>query len=185
MIVAMVAAAALAAAPVLVRCPGLMASMVSATVSRRVPAVVSTRISRRVAVAISTMILACVAVVVRATVMVMIVAYNGPNSRESRILAQAGIIVVSPFPIFVPAFTAQPVVIDVAVVAFGEPLAVARVFVGVPPGIAVAVIRVVGGVAALSASGDQQQSQRQSCYKQTAHIAVLLPGNTRGFQNEP
>jgi hypothetical protein len=117
--------------------------------------------------------------------MVMIVAYNRPNSRESRVLAQVGIVSLSPFPVLVPALTAQPMVVDIVIVAFGEPLAVAGVFVGVPSVIAVAVIRVVGGVAVLSASGNQQQSQGQSCYKQTAHIAVLLPGNTlRNFQNE-
>ncbi len=125
MIVAVVAAATVAAAPVLVRGPGLMAFMVSAAVSSRVPAVVSTSISRRMAVAVSTMILGRVAVVVRAAVAVMIIAYG-------------------PFPIFVPALTAQPVVVDVAVVAFGEPLAVAGVFVGVPPVVAVAVVGVVG-----------------------------------------
>ena len=132
MIVAVVAAATVAAAPVLVRGPGLMAFMVSAAVSSRVPAVVSTSISRRVAV------------VVRAAVAVMIIACGGSNSRESRVLAQARIVAVSPFPIFVPALTAQPVVVGVAVVAFGEPLAVAGVFVGVPPVVAVAVVGVVG-----------------------------------------
>ena len=142
MIVAVVAAATVAAAPVLVRGPGLMAFMVSAAVSSRVPAVVSTSISRRVAVAVSTMLLGRVAVVVRAAV--MIIAYGGSNSRESRVLAQARIVAVSPFPIFVPALTAQPVVVGVAVVAFGEPLAVAGVFVGVPPVVAVAVVGVVG-----------------------------------------
>ena len=176
MIVALVTAATVTAAPVLVRGPGLMAFMLSAAVSSRVPAVISTSISRRVAVAVSTMILGRVAVVVRAAVSVMIIAYGGPNSRESRVLAQARIVVVSPFPIFVPALTAQPVVVEVAVVAFREPLPVAGVFVGVV--VAVAVVGVVGGVAALSASGNQQRSQRQSCYKQTAHIAVPLPGNT-------
>src|SRR5205823_14457298 len=55
MIVAVVAAATVAAAPVMVRAPGLMAFMLSAAVSGRVPAVVSTTISRRVAVAVSTM----------------------------------------------------------------------------------------------------------------------------------
>jgi len=142
MIVAVVAAATVAAAPVLVRGPGLMAFMVSAAVSSRVPAVVSTSISRRVAVAVSTMILGRVAVVVRAAV--MIIAYGGSNSRESRVLAQARIVAVSPFPIFVPALTAQPVVVGVAIVAFGEPLAVAGVFVGVQPIVAVAVVGVVG-----------------------------------------
>jgi len=142
MIVAVVAAATVAAAPVLVRGPGLMAFMVSAAVSSRVPAVVSTSISRRVAVAVSTMLLGRVAVVVRAAL--MIIAYGGSNSRESRVLAQARIVAVSPFPIFVPALTAQPVVVGVAVVAFGEPLAVAGVFVGVQPIVAVAVVGVVG-----------------------------------------
>jgi hypothetical protein len=118
MIVPVVAAATVAAAPVLVRGPGLMAFMVSAAVSSRVPAVVSTRISRRVAAAISTMILCHVAVVVWATIVVMLIAYDGPNSRESRVLAQARIIAVSPFPILVPALMAQPVIVDVAVVAF-------------------------------------------------------------------
>jgi len=144
MIVAVVAAATVAAAPVLVRGPGLMAFMASAAISSRVPAVVSTSISRRVAVAVSTMILGRVAVVVRAGVAVMLIAYGGPNSRESRVLAQARIVAVSPFPIFVPALTAQPVVVDVAIVAFGKPLAVAGVFVGVPPVVAVAVVGVVG-----------------------------------------
>ena len=129
MIVAVVAAATVAAAPVLVRAPGLMAFMSSAGVSSRVPAVVSTRISRRVAFAVSTMILDGVAVVVRATVAVMIISYGGLNSRESRVLAQARIVAVSPFPIFVPALTAQPVVVDVAIVAFGKPLPVTGVFV--------------------------------------------------------
>ena len=154
MIVALVTAATVAAAPVLVRAPGLMAFMVSAAVSSRVPAVISTSISRRVptvvftsisrcvAVAVSTMILGRVAVVVRAAIAVMIIAYGGPNSRESRVLAQARIVAVSPFPIFVPALTAQPVVVEVAVVAFGEPLAVAGIFVGVV--VAVAVVGVVG-----------------------------------------
>lgn len=141
MIVAVVAAAIVAAAPVLVRAPGLMAFMASAAVSSRVPAVVSTRISRRVAVAVSTMILDGVAVVVRA---VMIITYGGPNARESRVLAQPRIVAVSPFPIFVPAPAAQPVVVDVAIVAFGKPLPVAGVFVGVPPVGAVAVVGVVG-----------------------------------------
>jgi hypothetical protein len=156
MIVAVVAAATVAAAPALVRAPGLMAFMVSAAVSGRVPAVVSTSISRRVAVAVSTMILGRVAVVVsimilgrvaivvRAAGAVMIIAYGGSNSRESRVLAQARIVVVSPFPIFVPALTAQPVVVEVAVVAFGEPLAIACVFVGVVVAVAVAVVGVVG-----------------------------------------
>lgn len=190
MILAVVAAATVAAAPILVRGPGLMAFMlsaavssrvpvvVSAIISSRVPVVVSTSISRRVAVAVSTMTLGRVAVVVRAAVAVMIIVYGGPNSRESRILAQARIVAVSPFPILVPAPTAQPMVVEVAVVAFGEPLAVAGIFVRVRPVVAVAVIGIVGGVAALSASGNQQRSQRQSCYKQTAHIAVPLPGNT-------
>lgn len=140
MIVAVVAAATVAAAPILVGGPGLMAFMVSAAVSGRVPAVVATSISRRAAVAVSTMIcrvpvvvstisLGRVAVVVRAAVAVMIIAWSGPNSRESRVLAQARIVAVSPFPIFVPALTAQPVVVDVAVMAFGKPLAVTGVFV--------------------------------------------------------
>ena len=129
MIVAVVAAATMAAAPVLVRGPGLMAFMVSAAVSSRVPAVLSTGISRRVAVAVCTMILGRVAVVVRAAVAVMIITYGGPNSRESRVLTQARIVAVSPFPIFVPALTAQPVVVDVAIVAFGKPLTVTGVFV--------------------------------------------------------
>ena len=81
---------------------------------------------------------------VRAAVAVMIIAYRGPNSRESRVLAQPRIVAVSPVPIFVPAFTAQPVIVDVAIVAFGEPLAVAGVFVGVPPVVTVAVVGVVG-----------------------------------------
>jgi hypothetical protein len=151
MIMAVVAAATVAAAPVLVRGPGLMALMVSAAVSGRVRAVVSASISRRVptvastsisyrAVAVSSMILGRVAVMVRAAVAVMVIAYGGPNSRESRVLAQTRIVTVSPFPIFVPALTAQPVVIDEAVVAFGEPLAVAGVFVGVPPVVAIAVV---------------------------------------------
>ncbi|HLK09055.1 MAG TPA: hypothetical protein VKV30_13960 [Candidatus Angelobacter sp.] len=165
MVVAVVAAATVAAAPVLVRGSGLMASMASAAVSSRVPAVVSTSISRRVAVAVSTSILGRVAVVVRATVLVMLIAYEGPNSRESRVLPQARVVALSPFPILVPALTAKPVIVDVAIVAFGKPLPVAGVFVGVPPVIAVAVRRVVGGVATLSASGNQQQSQRQSYYK--------------------
>ena len=143
MIVAVVAAATVAASPVLVRGPGLMAFMLSA-VSSRVSALVSTSISRRVAVAVSTMILGRVAVVVRAAVAIMINAYGGPNSSESRVLAQARIVAVSPFPIFVPTLTAQPVVVNVAVVGFGEPLAVAGVFVGVQPVVAVAVIGVVG-----------------------------------------
>jgi len=178
MIVAAVAAATVAAAPVPVRGPGLMASMVSTAISSRVLAMVSTPISRRVAVAISIMILGRVAIMAWTTVLVMLIAYGGPNSSESRVLAQARIVAVTPFPILAPALTAQPMVVDVAIVAFGEPLAVAGVFVRVPPVIAVAVIRVVGGVATFSASGNQQQSQGQSCYKQTAHIAVLLPGNT-------
>jgi hypothetical protein len=136
--------AVVAAAPVLVRGPGLMAFMISAAVASRVPAVVPTSISRRVAVAVSTMISGRVAVVVRAAVAVMIIAYDGPNSRESRVLAQARIVAISPFPIFVPALTAQTVVVDVAVVAFGEPLAVAGVFVGVPPVVAIAIVGVVG-----------------------------------------
>lgn len=131
MILAVVAAATVAA-PVLVSGPGLTAFMFSAAVSRRV------------AVAVSTMILGRVAVMVRAAVAVMIIAYGGPNSRESRVLAQARIVAVSPFPIFVPALTAQPVVVDVAVVAFRKPLAVAGIFVGVPPVVAVAVVGVVG-----------------------------------------
>ena len=142
MIVALVTAATVAAAPVLVRGPGLMAFMLSAAVSRRVPAVISTSISRRVAVTVSTMILGRVAAVVRAAIAVMIIAYGGPNSRESRVLAQARVVAVSPFPIFVPALTAQPVVVEVAVVAFGEPLAVAGIFVGVV--VAVAIVGVVG-----------------------------------------
>lgn len=142
MIVAMVAAT-VAAAPVLVRAPGLMAFMASAAVSSRVSAVVSTRISRRVAVAVSTMICR-VAVVVRAAVAVMIIAYGGLNARESRVLSQARIVAVSPFPILVPAPAAQPMVVDIAIVAFGKPLPVAGVFVGVPPVGAVAVIWVVG-----------------------------------------
>src|ERR1041385_6555208 len=144
MIMAVVAAATVGAAPVLVSGPGLMALMVSAAVSSRVPAAVSTRISCRVAVAVSTMILGRVAVMVLAAVAVTIIAYGGPNPRESRVLAQARIVAVSPFPIFVPAPTAQPVVVDEAVVAFGEPLAVAGVFVGVPPVLAVSVVGVVG-----------------------------------------
>jgi hypothetical protein len=144
MIVAVVAAATVAAALVVVRGPGLMAFTASAAVSSRVPAVVSTSISRRAAVAVSTMILGRVAVVVRAAVAVMIIAYGGPNSRESRVLAQARIVAISPFPIFVPALTAQPVVVDVAIVAFGKPLPVADVFVGVPPVVAVAVVGVGG-----------------------------------------
>jgi hypothetical protein len=144
MILVVIVAAAVAAAPVLVRGLGPMSFMVSSVVAGWVPAVVSTSISRRVAVAVSTMILGRMVVVVRAAVAVMIIAYGGPNSRKSRVLAQARIVAVSPFPIFVPALTAQPVVVDVAIVAFGEPLAVARVFVGVPPVIAVAVVGVVG-----------------------------------------
>jgi hypothetical protein len=143
MILVVIVAAAVAAAPVLVRGLGPMSFMVSSVVAG-VPAVVSTSISRRVAVAVSTMILGRVAVMVRAAVAVMIIAYGGPNSRESRVLAQARIIAVSPFPIFVPALTAQPVVVDVAIVAFREPLAVAGIFIGVPPVVAVAVVGVVG-----------------------------------------
>jgi hypothetical protein len=72
----------------------------------------------------------------------MIIAYGRPNSRESRVLTQARIVAVSPFPIFVPALTAQPVVVEIAVVAFREPLAIAGVFVGVV--VAVAIVGVVG-----------------------------------------
>ena len=141
MIMAVVAAATVAAAPVLVRGPGLMALMASAAVSgcvravvstsisSRVRAVVSTRIPRHVAVALSSMILGRVAVMVLAAVAVLIIAYGGLNSRKSRVLAQTRIVTVSPFPIFVPALTAQPVVVDEAVMAFGEPLAIAGVFV--------------------------------------------------------
>ena len=106
MIVAVIAAVTVAAAPVLVRGAGLMAFMFSAAVSSRVPAVVSTSILRRVAIAIYTTILGRMAVVVRAAVAVMIIACGRPNSRKSRILAQTCIVAVSPFPILVPALTA-------------------------------------------------------------------------------
>lgn len=106
MIVAVIAAATVVAAPVVVRGLGLMAFMFSAAVSSRVPAVVSTSILRRVAIAIFTTILGCVAVVVREAVAVMIIACGRPNFRESRILAQTCIVAVSPFPILVPALAA-------------------------------------------------------------------------------
>ena len=118
MIVAAVAAATVAAAPVPVRGPGLMASMVSTAISSRVLAMVSTPISRRVAVAISIMILGRVAIMAWTTVLVMLIAYGGPNSSESRVLAQARIVAVTPFPILAPALTAQPMVVDVAVMTF-------------------------------------------------------------------
>jgi hypothetical protein len=79
-----------------------------------------------------------IVVVSAAVIRVVVVPYS---VTEARIIAEAGFILTSPFPIFPLALTVEPVVLDVVVAPLGQPLPVIRIVVSV-----VAVVRAVSGI---------------------------------------
>jgi hypothetical protein len=71
----------------------------------------------------------CVVVISPAVVSVMIIPDDAIT--EARVLSEASLVLASPFPIFALAFTAQPVVLDIVIAAFSQPLPVIRIVVSV------------------------------------------------------
>ena len=71
----------------------------------------------------------CVVVISAAVVSIMIVPDRAVA--EARIIAEARFIGATPFPIFPLTLTAQPVVLDIVIAAFSQPLPVIRIVVSV------------------------------------------------------
>jgi hypothetical protein len=99
-----------------------------------------------------------VVVVSAAIISVMIVPDHAVA--EARVLAEARIILASPFPIFPLALTAQTVVLDIVIPAFSQPLPVVRIVVSVVA--AGAVIGIVSSISVLCASGRHDSPQSKS-----------------------
>ena len=100
----------------------------------------------------------CIVVVSAAVIRVMVV----PDHviAEARIVPESRLVLASPFPIFPLAFVVQPVVLDIVIAAFSQPLAIIRVVVSVVA--SGAVIRVISSIPVLCASGGHDCSQSQS-----------------------
>jgi hypothetical protein len=80
---------------------------------------------------------------------------------EARIIAETRFILASPIPIFLLAFTVEPVVLDVVIPAFGKPLAVVRIILPVVAAISAVRVRIVSiPVLRASRGNDCPQSQR-------------------------
>jgi hypothetical protein len=92
-------------------------------------------------------------------VVIPIVPYDALIVAEPRIIAEAGFILASPLPVFPLALTAQPVVLDIVISAFRQPLPVVWIVVSVVA--AGAVIGIIS-IPMLRASGGHDSSQSQS-----------------------
>jgi hypothetical protein len=64
-------------------------------------------------------------------VVIPIVSYYALIIPEARVISEARLVLTSPFPIFPLAFTAQPVVLNIVIPAFSQPLPVIRIVVSV------------------------------------------------------
>lgn|SRR5579871_1862318 len=141
----------------------LVAIAVSISLPSYLPAAVSsvvavTIIDYRALISRKAPIVAVVGIVIVSTAIVSVVIVPDAVA-EARVIAEARLILASPFPIFPLAFTAQPVVLDIVIPAFSEPFPVIRVVVSVVA--SRAVIRVIS-IPVLCASGGYDCPQSQS-----------------------
>jgi hypothetical protein len=102
----------------------------------------------------------CIVVVSPAIISIVIVSYGALIIAEARVVTKARFVLASPFPIFPLALTAQTVVLDIVIPAFGKPLPVVRIVVSVVA--AGAVIRIVSSISVLRASRGHNCPQSQA-----------------------
>jgi hypothetical protein len=92
-------------------------------------------------------------------VVIPIVPYDALIVAEPRIIAKTRFVLPTPLPVFPLALTAQPVVLDIVVPAFRQPLPVVRIVISV---VASGAVIWIISIPMLRASGGHDCSQSQS-----------------------